>query len=151
MNTTFTYRTTNPSLPLTKDLMIQCNNQPIEEGSEIDIKSQLVEQELYRIYLKYFSIPSSSHQSICISYLHIQYSLVHSLIHTSILPLLFWKTLQTYHRRLFRLIEKEFSLLLNQPLSSIELSNFQSFLLVSFSSCFFSLTSFFLIMILTAF
>ena len=45
--------------------MTQCHNQPIEEGSEIDIKSQLVEQELYRIYLKYFLTPSSSHQCIC--------------------------------------------------------------------------------------
>lgn len=53
----------HPDLPILKEQLNQCNQEPLKEESDFDVECLLSEKELYRSYLKYFQSPVTTHTS----------------------------------------------------------------------------------------
>ena len=64
---TFHYKSANPNLPITKEQVARCNNQPIPEGDALEVEALLTEKETYRYYLKYYTSVTKSNNQICIA------------------------------------------------------------------------------------
>lgn len=54
----FQYKTSNPDMPLLKEHLQRSQNLPIPEGDPLEVEALLIEKEIYRSFLKFFTAAS---------------------------------------------------------------------------------------------